>query len=121
MTGTLKYLHVTPIFFLADPKESCTDARRTETCAASINRHVDASRDALLVICYFVLFVLRALCFLLSVFLPYKQRGGGRDARLSLFIHLSLFSRPPGGLAIVKNSFFGLIINTLNVRNNNKQ
>ena len=43
--GVLKYFHVTLIGLLDDPKESCTDAKRIETCVAP--RHIDASRDLL--------------------------------------------------------------------------
>ena len=80
MTGTLKYLHVTPVGLLAGPKESCTEARRTEILAAP--RHVDASRDALLVVCSFVV---GALCFFTFFFLPYEQPGGGAADSLYVF------------------------------------
>ena len=33
----------TPLGLVGEPKESCTVARRTETCVAP--RHIDASRD----------------------------------------------------------------------------
>ena len=41
----------TPIGLLAEPKESYTGPRRTETCVAP--RHVEASRDTLLAMCSF--------------------------------------------------------------------
>ena len=50
--------------------------------------HVDASRDALLAICSFVFFVVRAPCFIL-IFFP--AWGGGGVARLSFIVIFSLF------------------------------
>ena len=41
--GSVKYYEAIPIGLVNESKESCTDARRTETCAAA--RHLDASRD----------------------------------------------------------------------------
>ena len=52
---------------------------------------------------------------------PYEQWGGGGGAaRFSLFVvFFSLFGRQRAGLATVYSSFFGLAINSSNVRNNN--
>ena len=73
MAGASKHLHVTPIG-LAELKETCTHARRTETSIAP--RHVDVSRDALLVISSFVFY-----------FIFFRTSGvGGGAARFSLFV-----------------------------------
>ena len=45
-----------------EPMESCTGTRLTDTRVGP--RYVDASRDAILTICYFVLFVSLARCFI---------------------------------------------------------
>ena len=107
---------VTLIRLLGKSRESCTGARRTETCVARTHgiAHVDASHhddlsshfSALWFSSFcslrFVLFVVRAIdryflpfTYLIS-FLSYKQRrgGGGAAAELRLFVLLSLFSRP---------------------------
>ena len=63
--------------------------------------------------------VVRALCFILILFLPYEQRGGGGGGRDELrcqvivFLFSSLFSTPRTGLVTLSSSFFGLVTNTL--------
>ena len=41
--GSVEFCQATPISLVDESKESCTGARRTETCVAP--RHVEASRD----------------------------------------------------------------------------
>ena len=38
---------------------------------------------------FFVLFVVRALCFIFSLFPPFEQRGGGGECAAKLFLLLS--------------------------------
>ena len=58
--ASVEFCEATPIGPVDEPKESCTGARRTETCIPPINsRYLDAPRDF-----YFL-------------FSPNEQRGGG--------------------------------------------
>ena len=64
-TRKRKTCEATPVGLVDEPKQSRTGTIRTETCAAPNNRHVDASRDALLAIyVLFLLFSLYAPCIL---------------------------------------------------------
>ena len=76
----------TSIGLVNKSNESCTDARRTETCVAP--KHEDASFDALLATCYFCSFSCTS-----SV-------GAGGERPLPNFPP-PLFSRPRAGLATV--------------------
>ena len=42
--GRVEFCQATPISLVDESKESCTGARRTETCVAPTKHHVDASR-----------------------------------------------------------------------------
>ena len=79
------------------------DARRTKTCIAP--SHVDASLDALLAICSFCFFVVRAMCFILFHFSVAVRAAGGGGGRVTfqtfLFVLFSLFGRPRAGLPTV--------------------
>ena len=92
----------TPIDLVDEPKESCTGTRRTEACVApSIQmRHV----TLFLVTVLFILFVVRALCFILVLFTPPSSLrapcggwegcwGGGGEKRCALpdFLFLLLY------------------------------
>ena len=55
------------------------------------SRHINAQRDDLLAIFSFVLFVVHALWFIFSLFLPYEQRERGGGGCCQIFSFYSLF------------------------------
>ena len=64
-TRKRKTCEATRVGLVDEPKQSRMGTRRTETCVAPNNRHVDVSRDALLAIyVLFLLFSLYAPCIL---------------------------------------------------------
>ena len=69
--GSVEFCEATPIDLADESRESCTGARRTETCVAP--RHVDASRDFL-------------FCFLRT-----SSVGGRGGGALPDFFFCSLF------------------------------